>query len=72
MVQLPPGAINPLHVLVCVKALDDPFANVIPEMVRFKLPVLVKLVVTEELRVVKFSAPVFTNNLVTLVFRSVT
>ena len=70
--QLAPGAIDPLQVLVCVKALDDPFANASPEMVRFRLPVLVRLVVTEEVRVVNFSAPVLTNNLVTLVFRSLT
>ena len=41
MVQLPPGAIDPLQVLVCEKALLDPLANVSAEMARFKFPVLV-------------------------------
>ena len=72
IVQLPPGAIDPLQVLVCVKALLDPLANVNPEIVRAKLPVLVSVVVSEELRVVSLSAPVFTNNLTTSVFRSLT
>ena len=72
IVQLPPGAIDPLQVLVCVKALLDPFANVSDEMLRFRLPVLVRLVVSDEPSVVNLSAPVFTSNFWTLVFRSLT
>ena len=72
MVQLPPGAIDPEQVLVCVKALLDPLANVSEEMVRFKLPVLVIVVVCDELRVVNLSAPLLTSNLTTLVNMSVT
>src|SRR5271170_7593582 len=72
MVQLPPGAIDPLQVLVCENALPDPSANVSAEIARFKLPVLVSVVVSEEPRVVNLSAPVLTSNLTTLVLRSLT
>ena len=72
MVQLPPGAIDPVQVLVCEKALLDPLANVSAEMVKFKLPVLVIVVVADELRVVNLSAPLLTSNLTTLVNMSVT
>lgn len=72
IVQLPPGAIDPEQVLVCEKALLDPLPNVSPEIVRFKLPVLVSVVVCDELSVVNLSAPLLTINSVTLVFRSLT
>ena len=58
--------------LVCEKLLLAPCPNVSEVMVRFKLPVLVMVVVFDAFKGLIVSAPAFTSSLTTFVFRSVT
>ncbi len=71
MVQEPPGATaaeQPL--LVMEKALPAPCPKTSELIFRFKLPVFVTVVVSDELKLGNFIAPVFTISLFTVPFRS--